>query len=276
MGYERELEVARAAAVRAGEQALRFQAGGLRSEDKPDLSPVTIADREGERLISAMFSEAFPQDGLLGEEGGHKESGMGRRWIVDPIDGTRDFLRGLPNWAVLIGLEDGADVVAGVAHFPVQNATYYAARGLGAYRNDTRIRVSNIAEVSQSLLCVNGFNDVLSYPFAPNLLEWMKGFWAVRSMGGCQDAVMVASGQAEAWLEPHGKPWDFAALKVIVEEAGAVFFNFDGHRSIYGGNCGVCVPALEVEMRRLVIGAASAPRVDAPPPIAGRRSSPTG
>jgi fructose-1,6-bisphosphatase/inositol monophosphatase family enzyme len=83
---------------------------------------------------------------------------------------------------------------------------------------------------------------------------------------------MVASGQAEAWLEPTGKPWDFAALKVIAEEAGAVFFNFDGHSSIYGGNCALCVPALEVGLRRLVMGAAKVPRADAPPPIQGAMS----
>ncbi|HVX65285.1 MAG TPA: inositol monophosphatase family protein [Bryobacteraceae bacterium] len=271
MSYEHELDVARRAAVRAGEQALRHQKAGLQAEDKPDLSPVTIADREGERLISSMLTEAFPQDGLLGEEGVHKDSNMGRRWIIDPIDGTRDFLRGLPTWGVLIGLEEGADVVAGVAHFPAQNTTYYAARGTGAWRNDTRIHVSKVASASQALLCVNGFNDVLEYPFAPRLLTWMKEFWAVRSFGGCQDAMLVAAGQAEAWLEPHGKPWDFAALKVIAEEAGAVFFNFDGHSSIYAGNCGISVPALEVELRRLVIGTSRTPRADAPPPIQGAR-----
>jgi len=269
VNYERELEVARAAAVRAGELALRHQASGLRAEDKPDLSPVTIADREAERLISGALAEAFPQDGLLGEEGGHKESAMGRRWIIDPIDGTRDFLRGLPNWAVLIGLEEGAGVVAGVAHFPVQKTTYFAVRGGGAYRDGTPIHASKITEPSQALVCVNGMNDLLQFPFAPNLLEWIKPFGAVRSFGGCQDAVMVASGQAEAWLEPTGKPWDFAALKVIAEEAGAVFFNFDGHSSIYGGNCALCVPALEVGLRRLVMGAAKVPRADAPPPIQG-------
>jgi fructose-1,6-bisphosphatase/inositol monophosphatase family enzyme len=258
VSYERELEVARAAAVRAGELALRHQTKGVTAESKVDLSPVTIADRESETLIAGMLEEAFPADGLLGEEGGHKESSMGRRWIIDPIDGTRDFLRGLPTWSVLIGLEDGADVVAGVCHFPAQNVTYYASRWGGAWRDGTRISISRITEPSQALLCVNGFNEILSYPFAPRMLDWMRQFWAVRSFGGCQDAVLVAAGQAEAWVEPTGKAWDFAALKIIAEEAGAVFFNFDGRKSIYGGNCGICVPALEVELRRLVAGSPKA------------------
>jgi fructose-1,6-bisphosphatase/inositol monophosphatase family enzyme len=267
VSYERELEVARSAAVRAGELALRHQTSGVTAETKVDLSPVTIADREGEQLISRMLVEAFPEDGLLGEEGGHKESSMGRRWIIDPIDGTRDFLRGLSTWAVLIGLEDGPDVVAGVAHFPTQNVTYYASRSAGAYRNGTRIQTSKISDPGQALLCVNGFNGVLKYPFAPRLLDWMQAFWSVRSFGGCQDAMLVAAGQAEAWVEPEGKPWDFAALKIIAEEAVAVFFNFDGRKSIYGGNCGICVPALEVELRRFVIGASKQERGDARPPL---------
>lgn len=94
--YEREVDVARAAAVRAGELALRYQTSGVIAESKLDLSPVTVADRESEQLIAHTLEGAFPDDGLLGEEGAHKESGYGRRWIIDPIDGTRDFLRGLP------------------------------------------------------------------------------------------------------------------------------------------------------------------------------------
>jgi histidinol-phosphatase len=267
VGYERELEAARAVAVAAGKLALRHQTDGVVVEAKLDLSPVTIADREGELLIARELEQAFPGDGILGEEGSRKDSSLGRRWIIDPIDGTRDFLRGLPTWSILIALEDGPEVAAGVCHFPAQNVTYYAVRGSGAYRNAAPIRVSTITDPSQALLCVNGFNDVLRFPFSPRLLEWMRQFWSVRSFGGCQDAMLVAGGQAEVWLEPSGKAWDFAALKVIAEEAGAAFFNFDGRRSIYGGNCAICVPALEVELRRFVIGARAQDRPDAPPPL---------
>ena len=105
MSFGRELEVARAVAVRSAELAIRHQAAGLKPEAKADDSPVTIADRECERLIAGVLTEAFPDDGILGEEGAKKESRNGRRWILDPIDGTRDFVRGNPFWAVLIGLE---------------------------------------------------------------------------------------------------------------------------------------------------------------------------
>ncbi len=252
MRYERELDVALAAARRAGELALRYQTNGLRQEQKADLSPVTIADRESEALLSRSLIEAFPADGLLGEEGANKVSGSGRRWIIDPIDGTRDFLRGFTSWAVLIALEKEKDIELGVCHFPAQNKTYYAVRGEGAWQDGTRLRTSNITEPSKALLCLNGFRDILAYPFAPALMDWIKQFWAVRSFGGCQDAVYVASGQAEAWVEPYGQAWDYASLKVINEEAGAVFFTFQGGNDIYGGNCAVCVPALESELRRFL------------------------
>ncbi len=253
MAFERELEVARAIAVRAGNAALEYQRKGVTAESKVDLSPVTLADRECERLIARALQDAFPEDGLLGEEGAVKQSASGRRWIIDPIDGTRDFLRGLPTWGVLIGLEAGSDVTAGVVYFPVHGDIYFAARGSGAFLNDSAIHISGISHPGQALLCLNGFNTVLSLPFAPKLLDWMQAFWAVRSFGGCQDAMLVASGRAEAWIEPVGKPWDFAPLKIICEEAGAVFFNFDGRRTIYGGSGAICVPGLEAELRRFVM-----------------------
>lgn len=118
--------------------------------------------------------------------------------------------------------------------------------------NDTRIRVSGISEASQAVVCVNGFNNLGAIPFASGLIEWLAGFWAVRSLGGCMDAALLASGSVDVWIEPHAQPWDLAALQVILEEAGARFFNLDGGRSIYGGNCAACVPELENEVRRLL------------------------
>lgn len=114
------------------------------------------------------------------------------------------------------------------------------------------MRVSRIDKVSQAVLCINSLNYIGRYPFAPRLLEWLEPFWAVRSMGGCMDAMMLARGQADVWLEPTGKAWDFAALKIIAEEAGARFFDFDGSPTIHGGNCMMCTPALEADARRLL------------------------
>lgn len=254
MELERELELARSLAERAGEVALTYQKKGVSVETKADASPVTVADRECERLISAALEEAFPDDGLLGEEGCDKASRSGRRWIIDPIDGTCDYVRGNRMWGVLLALEAGGEVVAGICRFPALEETYSAARGRGAYLNDTRIRVSAISEPAQAVLCLNDLHIFNQCPFAAGLLDWMAQFWIVRNMGGCPDAMLVASGKAEAWIEPRAKPWDLAPAKIITEEAGGRFFNFDGGGSIYGGNCVTCAPGLEAELRRFVAG----------------------
>jgi histidinol phosphatase-like enzyme (inositol monophosphatase family) len=252
MQYEKELQFAKSVAMHAGELALGYQSQELIPESKPDLSPVTIADKECEKLIASRIRETFPQDGILGEEGTAYEGNNGRRWIIDPIDGTRDFVRRLPLWSVLIGFEMNAEVVVGVSCMPARNEMYWAAKESGAYLNDKRLHVSGISDPSQALACVNGFNNVLEFGFSATLLEWLSHFWAVRSMGGCMDAVLLASGRAEVWLEPYAQPWDLAPLKVILEEAGARFFNFDGGNSIYGGNCAACVPGLEKTVRKLL------------------------
>ncbi len=248
MNWNHELEVAVSAAKAAGELALRYQ-HGIEAETKSDLSPVTHADRECERLISSMLLEAFPQDGLLGEEGARRDATNGRKWIVDPIDGTRDYVRGNPLWATLIGLEVDGEIAAGVASLPALGGVYTAARGGGAFRNGERIHVSKKTTPSDAVLCVNGLNKAGMLAFKDRLFDWMQGFWAVRSMGGAPDAMLIASGQADAWIEPTAAPWDLAPLKVIIEEAGGVFFNLDGGRSIYGGNCIACAPGLEAELK---------------------------
>lgn len=247
MTLEREMEVMRRAAEAAAEVALRYREEGLEIEDKKDESPVTRADRECERVIRALLEEAFPEDGVLAEESAEKPSRSGRRWIVDPIDGTRDYVRGNRHWAVLIGLEEAGEVVAGVCHLPALGEMYTAWRGGGAYCNDRHVRISGIQQVERAVVCVSGLDLLADRP-----LPWLKRFWAVRSMGGCVDAILVASGAAEVWIEPACAAWDLAALKVILEEAGARFFNLDGGSSIYAGNCVACVPALEKEVREFL------------------------
>jgi histidinol phosphatase-like enzyme (inositol monophosphatase family) len=251
--FQKEIDFARSVAMHAGDVAMGYAARELKPETKPDLSPVTIADRECEALIASRIAEAFPDDGILGEEGSDKPSRNGRRWIVDPIDGTRDFVRGLPLWSVLIGLEVDGDVVAGIAHMPLRRESYFAVKGHGAYRNDTRISISAISEARHALVSVSGLNFASTLPFAPRIVDWLAQFWAFRSFGGCLDACLLASGHAEVWIEPQAKAWDLAALKIILEEAGAHFFNFDGGSSIDGGNCAACVPALEPVVRSLVV-----------------------
>jgi histidinol-phosphatase len=250
MAYQHELTIGAEIARKAGGLALKIREGNIQVESKSDESPVTIADRECEKLIVAELQRAFPEDGLLGEEGASRESSNGRRWIIDPIDGTRDFIRGTGAWSVLIGLEEREKVIAGVAYFPSTGEMFSAARGEGAFWNGESMKSSGIRNKSEALLCCNGLGFMHRYPFAPDLLDWISEFWTVRSMGGCLDAMLVATGRADAWVEAQAKPWDLAPLKIIAEEAGCAAFDFAGEDTIYGGNYVICVPALADEIKR--------------------------
>lgn len=252
MKYRKELDLARSMAMHAGELATGYQTQGVTPEEKPDLSPVTIADKECEKLMVARIREIFPDDGILGEEGTEQPSRNGRKWILDPIDGTRDFVRGLPLWSTLIGLEVDGEMVMGVCHMQCRREQYSAVKGEGAWLNEKPIRVSNIRSASQAVACISGINNTKVLPFQDRLLQWADQFWAIRSMGGCLDAMLLASGHSELWLEPVAAAWDLAPLKIIIEEAGGKFVNFDGGSSIYGRNGIGYVPALESTVQELL------------------------
>lgn len=256
MAHERELLAARQIAMAAGEIAMKYMRQGVEPESKSDESPVTIADREAEKFIVARLAELFPDDGVLGEEGAAVATQSGRRWIIDPVDGTRDFVRSTGRWAVLIGLEEfeGGPILAGVCHFPVTAQTYYASPGQGAWCNDQRIFASKVTSLKQAVVHVNGMIAPHKMPYRDRLLDWCSGAFAIRSLGGAPDAMLLAEGKSDIWLEPSCKPWDLAPLKVILEEAGVRFFSLDGTSSIYNNNALACTPALEADVWRLVRG----------------------
>ena len=248
MPFDEELAVAREAANAAAGLALRMQPG-IVAEVKPDDSPVTEADRQCEQLIVERIRRAFPGDGILAEEGSSAESANGRKWIVDPIDGTRDYVRGLPLWANLVALEQDGRIVLGVVNLPCLGWFCHATAGGGAWRNGERLHVSGRTRIEESVVCANAWRSLSDLPSHARLLEWISRFWAVRGMGGAADAMMLAAGEVEVWIEPVAKPWDNAPLKIVGEEAGAVFFNLRGGSDIYSGSGVLCVPALEAEVR---------------------------
>jgi histidinol-phosphatase len=252
MPFEREVQVAQSLTQEAGALALYYQRRGVIAESKLDESPVTIADRACEKLIVDGIAREFPSDGVLGEEGANRESRNGRKWIIDPIDGTRDFVRGIPLWAVLIGLEQDGEIVAAAAHSPGQGLLLWAARGSGAWTGSHRLQVSDKSDPSQGVLSFNGFNKIGVSRFSARLLPWVGRFWAVRSLGGSVDAMLLAQGKADVWIEPNAAPWDLAPLKLLVEEAGGRFASFSGENTIYGGNAYACVPGLESYVRELL------------------------
>ena len=257
MPFEKELEVAKEVAAKAAALAIEYQPG-IVAEIKSDLSPVTAADRACEHLISTTLAEYFPDDGQIGEEGAGRGSRNGRRWIIDPIDGTRDFIRGLPLWCVMIALEEHGEVQAGVVHLPVLGQTCWAWRGGGAFRNGVRLKASSVSEARDAVLCLNGLNRMAGQLDLARMLEWAVEFWAVRSLEGTPDAMLVAAGEADIWIEPHVAPWDLAAPQVILEEAGAIFFDVRGERTIHGGSGIACAPGLERMVRAHIRASASA------------------
>ncbi|MGA8026776.1 MAG: inositol monophosphatase family protein, partial [Bryobacteraceae bacterium] len=250
--FEREVELAKLMAQEAGALAIDYQRTGIAAETKADESPVTVADRACEKLIVDQIAREFPDDGVLGEEGANREGRNGRKWIIDPIDGTKDFVRGIPLWAVLIALEEHGELVAGAAHSPRQGLLLWAGRGQGAYANGSRIQVSDHSDPAKAVLALNGFNKAGISRFADRLIPWVQRFWAVRSLGGSVDAMLVAQGQADVWIEPNASPWDLAPLKLLIEEAGGRFASFGGENTIYAGNAYACAPGLEPYVQELL------------------------
>jgi histidinol phosphatase-like enzyme (inositol monophosphatase family) len=252
MAYDKEMTKGAEIARRAGELALKMREGNIGVESKSDESPVTLADKACEKLIVEELTAMFPGDGVLGEEGASRESTNGRRWIIDPIDGTRDFIRGTRAWSVLIGLEQDGEIVAGHAYFPSFHEMFSAAKGEGAWWDGRQVKASAVTKKSEALLCCNGLSFMNSYPFAQDLVPWLADFWTVRSMGGCLDAMLVTTGRADVWIEAKAKPWDLAPLKILAQEAGLVTFDFEGKDTIYGGNYVITVPALADEVLKFV------------------------
>jgi histidinol phosphatase-like enzyme (inositol monophosphatase family) len=252
MAFEREVDLIRRLAEEAGALAVDYQRRGVTAETKQDDSPVTAADRACEKLIVDGIREHFPADGLLGEEGTRRDGENARKWIIDPIDGTKDFVRGIPLWAVLIGFEAEGEIVAAAAHCPRQSLLLWAGKGQGAWANGSRLHVSDRTTPGHAVLCFNGLNKPGVGDLGDRVLPWISAFWGVRSLGGAVDAMLVAQGQADVWIEPNAQPWDLAALSLLVEEAGGIFRSFSGQRSIYEGNAYACVPGLHPYVEELL------------------------
>jgi histidinol-phosphatase len=251
---DRRLEVAIAAAKAGGEIALRHFGRGLAVEYKADRSPVTAADRECERRIVEILLGAFPDHGVLGEELG-EQSGSRARWIIDPIDGTKSFVRGIPFFACLIGLEEDGEITTGVVYAPAQDDLLYAQKGSGAFDRAGPIRVSSVASLGAAMLVFGGANVLRQ-----------AGYWAAferlvdrsarqRAYGDYFGHTFVARGQAEAMIEADLKPWDLAALKILVEEAGGRLTDFTGNPTIYGGSVVASNGLVHDEILTLLAGA---------------------
>jgi len=228
---DRALAVAKDAVAAAGAAALAHLRKGIVVETKPDLSPVTAADRAAEDEIVAIIRAAFPDHAILGEEGGERGSGD-IRWIVDPIDGTRGFARGGMMWGPMVALEVRGELVAGAMALPAQRTTYWAAKGGGCFRDGTRVEVSGIAELADATLSIGELRRMIGNA---GIVELMRRAASSRCYGDLAGCALVLDGRAEAWIEGGVKPWDLAAPAILVAEAGGRFTDWEGGPSFEAG-----------------------------------------
>jgi histidinol-phosphatase len=225
-------ELAITAAQQAGNFALGYFDKNVAVEWKQDRSPVTLADRGAEELIRKVLLETFPRDGFLGEESGDSPGSSGYRWIIDPIDGTRGFVRGVPIWATLVGLEYKGEQIAGVAHVPALKQTYRALRGEGAFRDDRRIEVSTVDNLAEAHLFYSSISWFAKAGRQDAFLKLVGQTLRQRGFGDFYGFLLVAQGSGDLMVEHGVHPWDLGALKPIVEEAGGRMTDWDGKPGI--------------------------------------------
>lgn len=217
--------------------ALRhFRSADLEIEYKIDESPVTAADRGIEEAARLLMAERRPDAGVLGEESGETGSSGGLRLIIDPIDGTANFARGIPVFATLLAVEDAGEIVAGLVSAPGLGTRWHAVRGHGAYRDGLRIRVSDIRTLTAAQLFHAGVLGPSGAPLPPGILGLLQRVARSRGFGDFYQHMLVAEGSGEIAVDPIVHPWDVAAIQVIVEEAGGNATTLDGTRSISGGS----------------------------------------
>jgi histidinol-phosphatase len=246
LGDEAELDSWQLFALRLSDVADSMALGAFRRDleisTKPDRTFVTETDRAIEQELRARIADAFPGHGVVGEEFGTSDPDASVRWYIDPIDGTHNFMRGVPLFGTLIGIERDGELQVGVISAPALGGRWYARRGGGAWATETgrvardlprRIAVSQVAEVSDMLLLYGSARDVTASGKAPGFGKLLDDVWRDRGFGDFWGYTLVAEGAAEAMIDSDLKSWDMAAPLVVVEEAGGRMTTFDGRRTIH-------------------------------------------
>jgi histidinol phosphatase-like enzyme (inositol monophosphatase family) len=228
------LDFAVDAVWQAGRITSRYFQTDVQTDWKQDETPVTIADREAELKLRKLIGDYYPDDGILGDEYGAQEGKSGYRWIIDPIDGTKSFVQGVPFYGVLLAREGAEGVDIGCVYMPALDEMVWAARGEGCWWNGRRARVSTVARLEDACICYTSWKS-----FAENGREdaWRDLTRTVRlhrGWGDCYGHILVATGRAEASFDPIMNPWDCGPLLPILEEAGGSFTDWNGLATIHG------------------------------------------
>ena len=215
---------------------LKYYKTKVRHKLKKNLTPVTQADLKCEKYLIKKIKEKFPKHDILAEESGFRDNYSEFKWIIDPIDGTKNFMRQYPFWGTILALEFQKEIVLGVISMPALKETIYAAKGLGCFVNDKKAKVSTVSELGKSYLIHGGLEYIVNEPYKDKfytiagLCNYNRGF------GDCHGHSFIIKGMAELMLDPHTAPYDIAATKICVEEAGGVLTDIKGNSTVYGGN----------------------------------------
>lgn len=220
----------------AGDHTLDYFGGVVDHDAKHDGSPVTIADREAEELIRRHIEERYPEHGVLGEEYGESNPGARVRWILDPIDATRSFMRGVPLYGVLIGVEVEGESAVGVANYPPLRELVAAGRGLGCTLNGEACSVSPVDELDHAVVLTTDVERILSRPEGAGWRRLQQQCAFSRTWGDCYGHMLVATGRAEAMVDPVMASWDAGPFLTIATEAGGRFTTREGEATVHGGS----------------------------------------
>ena len=225
------------AAWQAGRVTLGHYQTGLAAERKADNSPVTLADRQAEQKLRDLITTAWPDHALIGEEYGHQpgRSDSGYTWIIDPIDGTKSFISGVPFYAVLLALVKDEQPLLGVMNFPALNEIVYARRGGGCFWNGRPARVSAVSRLADAVLLASDLDTFARFNRQDAFQRLIDATYFQRTWGDAYGYALVATGRAEIMLDPVMAVWDCGPLQVILEEAGGTFTDWRGTPSIFGG-----------------------------------------
>ena len=241
----------------AASNAMRYYRSDIDPEIKADGSPVTIADRSSERLVREWIERRFPSDGIVGEEYGTLNPGAARRWIVDPIDGTKAFIRGVPFWGSLVAVVEGENVIAGAASFPALDESLVAGRGEGAWWNDNPAHVSIVNDIAKATVLTTDLGFKTDLAKREGWLALADAAAISRTWGDCYGYLLVATGRAEVMTDPIISAWDIAALMPAIIEAGGVFTDWEGNVTAFGKSAVATNSALAVKARRILNGEAA-------------------
>jgi histidinol-phosphatase len=215
---------------------LKYYKKNLKHKVKENLTPVTVADMKCERFILGEIKKKFPEHDIHAEESGQKSSGSEFKWIIDPIDGTKNFMRKYPFWGTLLALEFRGKVVMGIMSLPVTQDFIYAAKNMGCYVNNKKAKVSKVSTLKDSYLLHGGLEYIVTEAYRTNFMNLVKQTYYNRGFGDCHGHTFVIDGRAEIMIDPLVAPYDVAVSKICIEESGGIFTDMQGNDTIYSGN----------------------------------------